>query len=97
MEMNTRLQVEHPITEMITKQDLVQWQLLVASGRELPLKQHELKIHGHSIEARVYAENPYNPSKEFLPATGRLNFYSEPTEKGINKLNSFFFLSISQK
>jgi 3-methylcrotonyl-CoA carboxylase alpha subunit len=58
MEMNTRLQVEHPVTEMITRQDLVEWQLKVASGMTLPLMQHELKIHGHSAEARIYAENP---------------------------------------
>lgn len=71
MEMNTRLQVEHPITEMITRQDLVEWQLKVldfqnlrylipqvAAGHRLPLAQDQLKIHGHAFEARIYAENP---------------------------------------
>ena len=75
MEMNTRLQVEHPVTEMITGLDLVQWQLRVASGEPLPLSQHELKIHGHSIEARVYAENP---AKNFLPSTGTLVHLRSP-------------------
>ena len=58
MEMNTRIQVEHPVTEMITGQDLVEWQLKVASGYTLPLAQEELRINGHSFEARVYAEDP---------------------------------------
>ncbi|GAA0360120.1 acetyl/propionyl/methylcrotonyl-CoA carboxylase subunit alpha [Bowmanella denitrificans] len=77
MEMNTRLQVEHPVTEMISGQDLVEWQLRVASGEELPLKQSELQINGHAFEARVYAEDPDN---EFLPATGSLNFLQPPDE-----------------
>ncbi|MCL2916747.1 acetyl/propionyl/methylcrotonyl-CoA carboxylase subunit alpha [Shewanella litorisediminis] len=75
MEMNTRLQVEHPVTEMVTGQDLVKWQLLVASGSVLPLEQHEIQIHGHSFEARIYAEDPNN---EFLPASGKLTFLREP-------------------
>ena len=75
MEMNTRLQVEHPVTEMITGTDLVEWQLRVAAGQPLPKKQHELAIHGHAIEARVYAENP---EKGFLPSIGTLRCMDTP-------------------
>jgi len=75
MEMNTRLQVEHPVTEAITGQDLVEWQLRVASGEPLPLKQEQLSITGHAIEARICAENPDN---NFLPATGTLEVYTKP-------------------
>nr|MDP2190846.1 acetyl/propionyl/methylcrotonyl-CoA carboxylase subunit alpha [Rhodoferax sp.] len=75
MEMNTRLQVEHPVTEAITGQDLVEWQLRVACGEALPLRQDQLKITGHAIEARICAENPDN---NFLPATGTLHVYGLP-------------------
>jgi 3-methylcrotonyl-CoA carboxylase alpha subunit len=75
MEMNTRLQVEHPVTEAITGLDLVEWQLRVASGEKLPLAQDQLKINGHAIEARICAESPDN---NFLPATGTLHVYQKP-------------------
>ena len=77
MEMNTRLQVEHPVTEMITGLDLVEWQLRIASGEALPLAQNELTIKGHALEARIYAEDPEN---DFLPATGKLNYLRTPVE-----------------
>jgi 3-methylcrotonyl-CoA carboxylase alpha subunit len=77
MEMNTRLQVEHPVTEMITGLDLVEWQLRVACGEPLPLSQDEVKISGHAFEARVYAEDPDN---DFLPVTGTLDFFQPPAE-----------------
>lgn len=77
MEMNTRLQVEHPVTEMITGQDLVEWQLRVASGEPLPLQQDQVRVHGHALEARIYAEDPDN---DFLPATGKLSYLRTPAE-----------------
>lgn len=75
MEMNTRLQVEHPITEMITGVDLVEWQIRVASGEPLPVTQEDIKKHGHAFEARVYAENPRD---NFLPGAGPLIHLSTP-------------------
>ena len=75
MEMNTRLQVEHPVTEAITGRGLVEWQLRVAAGQPLPLSQEQIPMNGHAIEARICAENP---DKQFLPATGTLQVYAKP-------------------
>lgn len=82
MEMNTRLQVEHPVTEAITGLDLVEWQLRVASGEKLPLLQDQLRIHGHAIEARICAETPDN---NFLPATGTLHVYKKPAHTAFER------------
>jgi 3-methylcrotonyl-CoA carboxylase alpha subunit len=75
IEMNTRLQVEHPVTELITGIDLVEWQLRVAFGEKLPLTQDEIKLNGHAIEARVYAENPH---KNFMPSVGKIRTWRMP-------------------
>ncbi|OBZ66036.1 Methylcrotonoyl-CoA carboxylase subunit alpha, mitochondrial [Grifola frondosa] len=85
MEMNTRLQVEHPVTEMITGLDLVEWQLEVAAGNPLPLAQSAIPLVGHAFEARIYAENPRN---NFLPDSGQLLYLSTPTPTHIFRLLS---------
>jgi len=85
MEMNTRLQVEHPVTEMITGQDLVEWQLRVAAGERLPLKQEQVPLHGHSIEVRVYAEEP---EKGFLPSIGHLAHFAPPAASAHVRVDS---------
>ena len=82
MEMNTRLQVEHPVTEAITGQDLVEWQLRVAAGQPLPLRQDQLRIQGHAIEARICAENP---DAGFLPATGTMDVLRWPVHIGFER------------
>ncbi len=80
LEMNTRLQVEHPVTELITGIDLVKEQISIAEGNRLSFKQEDLKISGHAMESRIYAEDPDN---NFLPSTGRLNEYLSPSGPGI--------------
>ncbi|MGB7184588.1 MAG: acetyl/propionyl/methylcrotonyl-CoA carboxylase subunit alpha [Burkholderiaceae bacterium] len=85
MEMNTRLQVEHPVTEMITGQDLVQWQLQVAAGEPLPLFQEQLSISGHALEARIYAEDP---ARNFLPSTGQLSHLRFPSDQAETRIDT---------
>lgn len=85
MEMNTRLQVEHPATEQITNQDLVDWQLIVANGGTLPIRQEQLEIKGHSVEARLYAEDPY---KEFLPTAGKIQDLKFPPQNQYTRVDS---------
>lgn len=86
LEMNTRLQVEHPVTEWITGVDLVELQIRVARGEALPFKQEDLKINGHAVELRVYAEDPMN---DFLPSVGHLDIYQLPVGDGIRVDNGF--------
>lgn len=86
LEMNTRLQVEHPVTEMITGLDLVEMQIRVARGEALSIKQEDLNIKGHAMELRVYAEDPLN---DFLPSVGNLEIYTLPTGEGIRVDNGF--------
>lgn len=86
LEMNTRLQVEHPVTEIISGVDLVELQIKVARGEELPMKQEDLKIQGHAVELRVYAEDPLN---DFLPSVGNLETYQLPVGDGIRVDNGF--------
>lgn len=85
MEMNTRLQVEHPVTEMITGEDLVEWQLRVANGGVLPKFQAQLSIHGHAFESRIYAEDPNN---DFLPTSGHLSFVKTPKENANTRVDT---------
>ncbi len=85
MEMNTRLQVEHPVTEMISGQDLVEWQLGVAAGRPLPLRQDALAIRGHAMEARIYAEDAAN---DFLPCTGQITHLRFPSESACVRIDT---------
>lgn len=86
LEMNTRLQVEHPVTELISNVDLVEWQIRIARGEKLPKAQDELSISGHAVELRVYAEDPLN---DFLPSVGHLDVYKLPVGDGIRVDNGF--------
>jgi 3-methylcrotonyl-CoA carboxylase alpha subunit len=85
IEMNTRLQVEHPVTELITGIDLVEWQLRVAFGEKLPLAQDQIRFNGHAIEARVYAENPH---KNFMPSVGRIRTWRMPDQSNSLRIDA---------
>jgi acetyl-CoA carboxylase biotin carboxylase subunit len=80
MEVNARLQVEHPVTEFVTGEDLVAWQIAIASGEKLPKKQEEIQFRGHSIECRIYAEDPAN---QYLPSSGKILVLEEPQSPGV--------------
>jgi acetyl/propionyl-CoA carboxylase alpha subunit len=80
MEMNTRIQVEHPVTEMVTGLDLIKEQLRIAAGERIKLKQEDVKIRGAAIECRINAEDPFN---NFIPSTGRINTLSRPAGPGV--------------
>ncbi|MFQ5751824.1 MAG: acetyl-CoA carboxylase biotin carboxylase subunit, partial [bacterium] len=87
LEMNTRLQVEHPVTEMITGMDLVKEQIRIAAGESLKYHQNDIQFNGHAIESRIYAEDPAN---NFLPSTGRISFLSPPTGPGVRDDNGYY-------
>jgi acetyl-CoA carboxylase biotin carboxylase subunit len=87
LEMNTRVQVEHPVTEMVTGFDIVKWMIRIASGEKLPFAQDELSINGHAIECRVYAEDP---EKNFLPSPGKLEYLRTPTGPGVRNDSSIY-------
>src|SRR5690625_1715954 len=78
--MNTRLQVEHPVTELITGLDLVEWQLRVAAGQKLPLQQEDIRMSGHAMEARIYAEDP---DRSFMPSTGKVSVLNLPGRENV--------------
>ena len=87
LEMNTRLQVEHPVTEMVTGLDLVKEQIRVAEGEPLGYEQKDIRFNGHAIECRIYAEDSTN---NFLPSTGRISFMSPPSGPGVRDDNGFY-------